>query len=118
MAKLPIANTNLVLNATSGTANVTGIPNTKVKASGANIYTDPLSITVTGASQGNCQGASGSGVISATSTKTKATGSFVMRQTDNATITVNGLTVPGGAPCSFPVTVTIANAGQNKVNSE
>jgi len=42
-----------------------------------------------------------------------------MRKNDNGTFTVNGTeSTPPFNPCSFSVTVTITDAGQDKVEAE
>ena len=116
-----IANTDLTLNhdADLATLNITTPPSTKTKADGSFIYKGPLSVSVTAAQKGTCGTAAGVVTINPTATKVKDGGSFVSRETDQGTGTVNGtLTVFPFSACSFPITVDIQDGGQDKAKAE
>lgn len=115
-----IATTALSLSCTdSGTAVVVpGQASTKVMAGGNFIYAGNLAVTVSGASQGSCSGASGAGSIVPTASKCKSGGQFVIRKDDKATVSVTGTDSGTGAACNFTVTVTVTNAGQTKAKAE
>lgn len=120
MAALELAVQGLSFSAapSGGTITITSTPSTKVFAGGSGVYRGPLSVTLAGFTvSGSCEGASGTGVIPPTAVKSLVDGQAPIRRTDNATITVSGLT-PGGSPCSFGVLVTVQNAGQTKLLGE
>jgi hypothetical protein len=100
----------------SGNASITSSPSTKVKADNKGVYKGTVLVSVSGASQGNCQGASGVGSFTTTAQKCKVENETPLRKDDEATVTCNGTDpTQGGAPCSFSATVKVSDAGQNKV---
>jgi len=107
----------LTLNSSSGNAQIVSQASQKVKATNG-IYKSPLQVSINGASQGTCQNANGSGVISATATKVLIEGSPSIREGDTGVVVVDGTNSTNGSPCSFTVTVTVSDAGQNRTKGE
>lgn len=107
---------DVTISGGSGTATVTGTPSTKVKAvnfvfRGAIDFVIPPGAGISG----TCVSvAPFSGAIPATAVKTLADGQPVCREDDQIAVVVPGQT-PGGSSCTFPATVSVGDAGQDKV---
>lgn len=99
-------------------ATITGILQGKVKCGGLQAWFDKVDITVNGASQGNfVQTAPANGSIIATATKVSSNNKKAVLLGDkNITpILCAAVDASTGATITIPVTVTIIDAGQNKV---
>jgi len=106
---------------TGGVFTISSVPDLKSKAVGVGIYVDPLVYKFSGGSAPGFVDGSvvGGGTIPATATKTKVSGSLVMRVGDSATMNATGTIPPptgGTGPVVGPVEVT--NAGQTKVKAQ
>lgn len=119
MASERVVNGNVVLSASSGTATLNSVPSSKLIADGAGVISGSLSVSVSGAVQGSCIAASGTGSTTAKNTKLKDNGAGLITESDTVNVTVVGSdTAAFGAPCSFSVNVSVSNPGQNKMKTE
>lgn len=115
-----IVNTNETLSHNVDTATLVIVtpPDQKVKTNNEsfNVRKSPITVVVSAAVSGSCLNASGTVVITSTAQKVKAQNQAVMLEGDNGTGTVNGQTAQS-VPCSFPITVTLQDAGQEKAKA-
>lgn len=116
--KIAVATDNgTIESANNGSVSVDTLPSDNVRIDDGAVYSGEISVSVTGASSGSCEGASGVGSISPSSDKMKVDGSYVAREGDSVDILVTGAT-SGGSTCSFTDTVEITSAGQTSVRVE
>jgi hypothetical protein len=109
----------------TGTVNITSAPSTNT---GVNVlpgpvkkgvYTNPLNVTISGATSGSCTQTAPflPFSISATAVKSKVDGNAVMRVTDQVPISIPG-TQPGPSACTITGTLIISDAGQDKAKAD
>lgn len=120
MALLNVATQALTLDHNAESADVvissSASVNTKINNSGVYAGFGVLA-TVTNASDNTgCQSATGVAPFIPTATKTKIDTGPVLRVNDQAIVPVTGLR--GNQSCTFDVTVTIDDAGQNNTKAE
>ena len=97
------------------TITITSNPSQKVMADGKPCYSGPIDIAVNGASDTNGNsGFVGKGKIINTAKKVMIDGKPCVLMGDKAVFDVKGVTSVG-APITYPVEVSIVNAGQTKV---
>ncbi len=119
-----LANGAAVVTATvpGGTAvpTVTSLPSTKGFLDSIGIYRGDLNVLVSaGIISGVCvQTAPETLTISPTSTKVSLEDLAVIRQGDSYIGSVSGTHPTTGAPCTIPVTIEVANAGQIKASGD
>ena len=102
----------------TGNASITTSESSKVKANEQGVYRGPISVTVSGATSGDCSGATGVGIINPSAEKMKADGLLVIREGDKKeNVNVVGV-LPNSQPCDFDVTIEITNAGQTKLKAQ
>jgi len=104
----------------SGTITITSPASSKVKADNKGVYKSLLNVVISNGTDGSTtSSATGSGVIIATATKTKADNIFVLRIDDeSAVITMTGTSMSPPPPTStYTTTVYISDAGQSKVKA-
>lgn len=98
----------------SGNASITSSASSKFKISNKGVYKGTVLVSVSGASQGNCQSASGVGSFTTTAQKMKVENETPLREEDEATVSCSGTDVSTGAACNFSATVKVSDAGQDK----
>lgn len=104
-----------------GTFTITSVASTKVKAEGKGVYKTTIAFTFTGGTfvGGSSGTALGSGSITATATKVKAEGGFVVIEGDTGTLTGTYVPIPTPPPTvSFTSNVEITDAGQTKAKAK
>lgn len=104
-----------------GTFTITSIASTKVKSGGNGAYKTSIVFTFAGGthSSGTSETAIGGGTITATATKVKVEGGYVMRLGDSGTM--NGTYTSATSPfpiVAFSSSVEITDANQDKVKAE
>jgi hypothetical protein len=109
-----------VNTAHSGDIAVTGISSIKVKAGNQFVYQNNLSITITNGSDGSITNATGSGTMTATSTKNLVENVAPLRKGDQSIVITMTGTNPSPPPptAQYTTQVEIDDPGQTKVKGE
>ena len=122
LIEVAVASESFTLGTDNGTASasVTAVASTNTKINNSGVYTGPMAILVTGATEGNCvQNAPMAGAIPATAINVKVDNLPVIRKDDNVTVVVNGnRTITGAPPCTISVKVNVDDAGQTDVKAD
>jgi hypothetical protein len=100
----------------SGTYVIATLPSTKWKIGNKGVYRGPITVTITGATDGSVQGGTGSGVINPSGDDNwtmEKKGKLIRKDDESEEITISG-TIPPSTPGTFTMKVKVSDAGQNK----
>lgn len=106
-----------IIGTGAGNAQITSTPSTNFNADGKGVYTEPLTVMVSGyTASGFVQSSPVSGNISSTALNVKSKGKKVMLEGDMLAELILPGTVSQATPIpSLPVSLKIQSAGQRKV---